>query len=190
MKFEDAVSAAVKKFSSPEFIKNIKEEDESMLRHLNILKRINSLGYITEQSQAGRKHKGLSYNDGKPFVSEERAFICGFMLESMASQFIKNMALHTDKNAIFIPSCEDNIYIPARFDIPLTIETVDGKTEIHTHMSSVLPHSVWEQYRKGLHINKNEKIALIFCWDSKWNRDASSQLGLFSDVEKILKMSK
>ena len=35
--------------------------------------------------------------------------------------------------------------------------------------------------------NKNDKIVLILCWDTKWNRNASSVNGLFTDVLKILK---
>ena len=39
MKFNDAVTIAVKKFTSPDFIKRIKEEDETMLKCLSILKK-------------------------------------------------------------------------------------------------------------------------------------------------------
>jgi hypothetical protein len=41
MKFKDAVTYAVKNFSSVTFINRIKEEDDTMLKHLNILKEIN-----------------------------------------------------------------------------------------------------------------------------------------------------
>ena len=160
-----------------------------MLKCLSILKKINSYGYITTESQAGRKHSGVSVLDGKPYTIQERAYICGFMLETFAPQFIKNVALYTDKNAIFIPYCEDSVYIPSNLDIPLTITTKDGKIEINTHTSSTLPKAVWESYRKSLHINKTEKIVFICCWDSKWNRNASKNLGLFNDIEKILKAS-
>lgn len=188
MKFNDAIYSAVKKFTSSDFIRRVKEEDESMLEHLNILKKINSYGYITTESQAGRKHSGVSPIDGKPYVIQERAYVCGFMLETFAPHFIKNMALYTDKNAMYIPYCENSIHIPSNLDIPLTTTTKDDKIEVDTHMSSVLPYSRWEKNRKELNINKTEKIVFIFCWDLHWNRNASKHLGLFNDIEKILKM--
>ena len=188
MKFQDAIFYAVKKFTSVEFIKRIKEEDESMIKHLNVLKNINNHGYITIESQAGKQIRGQSKIDGTPYIINERAYILGFMLESTAHQFIKNIALYTDKNAIFIPFCEDNIYIPKNLDIPLTTTEQNGKINVNTHASSALPYSVWESYRKSLKINKTEKIVFIFCWDSKWNRNASTSSGLFNNIEKIIKM--
>lgn len=58
MKFKDAIIYAVKNFSSETFINRIKEEDNTMLKHLNILK----------ESQVGNG-------------PNERAYIMGFMLE-------------------------------------------------------------------------------------------------------------
>jgi len=188
MKFKDAVIESVKKISSPEFIQRIKEEDNTMLVHLNILKKINKCGYITTESQAGHKRSGISDFDGKHFTIHERAYISGFMLESVAAKFIKEIAVHTDKNAIFVPYCEDNVYIPGKLDIPLTITEKGGKIDINTHSSSTLPRYVWDSYRKEAQINKNEKIVLIFCWDTKWNRNASKKNGLFYDVARILEM--
>ena len=54
MKFKDAVTYAVKNFSSVTFINRIKEED---FKHLNILKEINKMGYITKESQAGNHNQ-------------------------------------------------------------------------------------------------------------------------------------
>ena len=63
----------------------------------------------------------------------------------------------------------------------------NGETTVSTHMSLVLPESVWEMYRKEAHLNKTEKVVYIICWDTKWNRNASGSLGLFNDVVRILK---
>jgi len=181
MKFKDAVAESVKKLSSSDFIDRVKEEDETMLQHLDILKKINKRGFITTESQAGRKRTGEGY------TIHERAYVSGFMLESNAATFIKDMAVHTDKNAIFVPHCEDSVYIPGKLDIPLTItERKNGKVEVNTHSSSTLPQYVWESFRKEARINKDQKIVLIFCWDSKWDRNASKPSGLFSDVLKML----
>ena len=116
MKFDDAVKRSVNMFNDATFKKRIEEEDASMLKHLPILQKMNRLGYLTTESQAGRKSSGKSYIDGKPYVIHERSYISGFMLESKAVDFIKNMALHTDKNAVFVPYCNDNVYIPSNLD--------------------------------------------------------------------------
>jgi hypothetical protein len=146
MKFKYAVLDAVKTLASDAFIKRIKEEDDTMLKHLTILKEINKYGFITNNSQTGNKNTKESYE------INQRAYISGFMLESMAQHFIKNMNLYTDKGAIYIPICDT---IPSNLDIPLTITKINGEIKIDTHMSSALPFSVWDSYRKQLHINKN-----------------------------------
>lgn len=181
MKFKEAQAAAISMISSPEFIERIREEDDSMLKHLDLLKTMNQHGYITTGSQAGNK------KFGKSFEIIERAYITGFMLETDAIKFIKNMGVLTDKNAMYIPRCSDDIHLPASLDIPLTITKKDGTIVVHTHMATALPMSHWDQQRKQAKLNKSDKIVYIFCWDTKWNRDASSASGLFTDVIKILK---
>jgi hypothetical protein len=182
MKFTEALKKSVNMFSDTTFKKRIEEEDATMLKHLPILQKINRLGYLTTESQAGKKSSGKSYIDGKPYVIQERSYISGFMLESKAVDFIKNMGLHTDKNAVYVPYCNDSLYLPSNLDIPLTITIKGGKTEINTHGSLTLPESAWNFFRKQAHINKSEKIVYIFCWDSKWNRPGA----LFADVVKML----
>lgn len=184
MKFSEAIINAIKKFESPAFIERIKEEDDTMLVHMDILKKINGFGYITNESQAGNKRSGAVGNTR--FIISERAYITGFMLEEMAVMFIKNMAIYTDKNALFIPFCDNSSYIPSSLDIPLSITEKGGKISVDTHASSALPESVWNSYRKALHIDKKEPLVFILCWDSKWNRNASGASGLFTDIEKIL----
>jgi|LauGreDrversion4_2_1035121.scaffolds.fasta_scaffold98016_2 hypothetical protein len=185
MKFTDAQDKAVKMLSSKEFIERVKEEDETMLEHLDTLKNINKNGYITVNSQAGRKEKGKSFQTGKPYEMIERAYTIGFMQESKASIFIKNMSF-TDKNAAFVPYCDDKMHLPSSLDIPLTITKTEGHTRIETHTSLTLPESVWQHYRKQAGISKGEKIVFITCWDTKWNRNASTKNGLFSEILKAL----
>jgi hypothetical protein len=187
MKFKDAQRKAVEMFSSPLFIQRIKEEDNSMLKHLPILQEINAHGYLTIESQAGRKTSGKSRLDGKHYELSERAFVSGFMQEAKAVEFIKHMNTTTDKNAMFLTSCEDSLYLPSSLDIPVTITKKEGKTEINTHLSSALPQSVWDSWRKQIHLNKNEKIVFILCWDPLWNRNASGRNGLFKNILQVLK---
>jgi hypothetical protein len=168
MKFNSAQKKALIKFDNPEFIENIKEEDSTMVKHLDILKQINECGYLTTNSQAGRKTSTIY----------ERSYINGFMLKKDAIKFIKMMNIETDKNALYISISTDP---DPKLDIPLTIEN----QEVITHMSTSVPRRIWENERKQLDLDDN--IIYIFCFDPKWNRNASSKNGLFIDVLKILK---
>jgi hypothetical protein len=188
MKFKEAQAKTVAMLSSPGFIERVKDEDETMLTHLDILKNINRAGYITTNSQAGRKSSGKSAVDGRHYDTSERAYITGFMLENDAVKFIKNLGILTDKNAVFVPYCSDDIHLPASLDIPLTITRKGDKTAVVTHMATTLPVSYWNHERKEAKLSKSEKIVYIFCWDTKWNRNASSATGLFTDVLKILRL--
>lgn len=187
MKFKDALQYSLKTLSSPAFLKRIEEEDATMLEHLDILKEINKYGFLTTNSQAGSHIKGISKLNGKKYDTSERAYLIGFMEKNRAEQFLKEMSLATDKTAIFVPYCSNTVTIPAELDIPLTITKKEGKVTTDTHISVVLPESVWNSYRKEAKINKNEPIVFLLCWDSKWNRNASSKKGLFTDVLSVLK---
>uniref|UniRef100_A0A6C0API3 Uncharacterized protein n=1 Tax=viral metagenome TaxID=1070528 RepID=A0A6C0API3_9ZZZZ len=182
MKFSDAKKKAVAKFDSPEFIERIRSEDPTMVRQLPILKEINKLGFLTTESQAGKNSKGKDYE------IIERAYICGFMLEKDAVKFIRDMGMITDKNSVYVPLVGDEIHIPPSLDIPLTLQIKNGKTEVATHTSMALPRRWHEMMRKLIGLNKNEKVVYIFCWDTHWNRLASSKSGLFTDVLKVLNL--
>jgi len=94
MKFKDAQTMAIHKFDTEDFLTRIKEEDETMLQHLPILKKMNEKGFITTQSQAGRKSGGIN----KPYVMEERAFVEGFMPYKKAVSFLHLLTFQTPFN--------------------------------------------------------------------------------------------
>ena len=183
MKFNEAKAHAVALFNSAEFKERVNEEDATMLRQLAILQEINRNGFITVNSQAGTKNKGKHHETGKAYENIERAYLMGFMLESDAAEFIKNMGLKTDKNAVFVPVCSDDINLPSALDIPLTITKSAGSTQVDTHFSSALPKSAFDSFKKQVKLSKSEKVVFIFCWDSEWGRK-----GLFKDVLRILRL--
>jgi len=185
MKFNEAKAQAVALFNSAEFKERVNEEDALMLRQLAVLQEINKHGFITVNSQAGNKSKGKHYETGKPYENLERAYLMGFMLETEAALFIKNMGLKTDKNAIYVPACSDDILLPSALDIPLTVTKSGGPngTRIDTHFSVALPKSAFDGFRKQAKLSKSEKVVFIFCWDSEWGRK-----GLFKDVLRVLKL--
>ena len=182
MKFIEAKARAVALFNSDEFKERVNEEDASMLQQLAILQEINRNGFITVNSQAGTRTKGKHHTTGKAYENIERAYLMGFMLETEAPEFIKNMGLKTDKNAVFVPVCSDDIKLPSALDIPLTITKSAGITRVDTHFSSALPKSAFDSFKKQVKLSKSEKVVFIFCWDSEWGRKE-----LFKDVVRILK---
>jgi hypothetical protein len=173
MKFRVAQKKVLDMFDNQEFIENIKDEDSTMIKHLSILKQINQHGYLTTSSQAGRKTSTIY----------EKAFITGFMLKNDAIQFIKRINIETDKNAIYVSI--NNKEFDKKLTIPLTIQK-EKEWKVITHWSPTIPLRVWNQERKKINLDK-DNIVYIFCWDPKWNRNASSRCGLFTDVLKLLK---
>lgn len=187
MKFAEAKKAALDLIRSEEFRKNREEEDPRMIKFIPTFLEMNRLNFLTHDSQGGHFRKGISALSGKPYTEFERAYVSGFLPEKQAEAFIRNMALHTDKNAIFIPTCDDPD-IPRKLDIPLTIVKSEGKMEVQTHMSTVIPVSHFDFMKKLAKLNKSEKVVMILCWDPLWNRLASKRDGLFTDVIRALKM--
>ena len=154
-----------------------------MLKYIPLLAKINSAGYLTTESQAGHEKKT------KTNTTMERAYICGFMLESTAADFIKYMGLYTDKNAGQLIGCGDYDLFKGEFDIPLTATKLNtGEIQVDTHMAMGLPAFVYEKYRKEAKINKAEKVVFVQCWDPLWKRNAAGTKGLFTEVLKILIM--
>ena len=187
MTFSHAKKKAIDMFESPTFIERIRGEDPTMVKQIPLLKEINKHNFLTQNSQAGRFSKGNHWKTGKPYEISERAYIVGFMLEKDATTFINNMGINTDKNAILIPMCEDDVYTPSNLAIPLTITEIGGNIEVNTHYPSALPKREGDNYKKIMGIDKSVKVVFIFCWDTKWNRLASGKNGLFTDVLKVLK---
>ena len=177
MKFRDAQKKAVERFESTTFLTRIEDEDVTMLKYLPHLQQINKLGFITVDSQAGTHTKTSKYE------IVERAYLSGFMVEKEAIAFIKTIGIHTDKNAIYVPVGVDS---PSSLDIPLTITKHTKDIQVTTHMSTTLPKSVEDSYKKIVHLSKSEKAVFIFCWDPKWSRLASGKEGLFTDIIKSL----
>jgi len=175
MKFKDAQTYAIHKFDTDEFLNDIKEEDDTMLKHLPLLKKMNEKGFITHNSQAGSKYIG------KAGVTEERAFINGFMPYKQAVLFLKNMNLYTDKSAVNVYISDNPNFLNSELNIPLTIY---NKTKVETHMPLYLPIITINLLKKQHKINRNEDVLYVFCWDPIWNRDASQKDGLFTDVFK------
>jgi len=181
MKFNDVKTHRIKMFDTPEFLNRIKGEDPRMLKYLPLLKKINEYGFITIESQAGVEKKS------ETFTLSEKSYIIGFIEESRAENFIKHLSINSDKNCLIVHIVDKNFDIPAKYDIPLTIEQTKNNIKVVTHTSTVLPQNWYDMYKKEIKINKSEKVILLLCFDPKFNRDAKNKDGLFSEVLKSLK---
>lgn len=141
-----------------------------MMAHVPALKRMNALGYLTVESQAGRHHNNNEQS--------ERAYVEGFMLQQTAERFIERMGTKTDKNAVYVPACGEDVHLPASLDVPLTT----ANQRVVTHTSVALPSRIEKMYRRELRLGASEQVVLVLCWDPKWNRAASGKRGLFTEV--------
>ncbi len=187
MKFKDALKHSIKTLGSSDFIEEHRKEDPAMVKYFSLLADINREGFLTENSQAGKRTFGKHYQDGTPFVISERAYLAGYMEADKAVEFVKRMSIKTDKVVMFIAICGDTTHIPAALDIPVTITEKAGKTDITTHQSTALPESVDAIQRSRVKLNKNDSAVMLFCYDTHWNRNAAGPHGLFTEVLKILK---
>lgn len=175
MKFSEAQVACISKFSNLGFIEKIREEDETMVQYLPILKEINEHGYLTFCSQAGREDKEYKY--------KERAFIEGFIQRNMAQDIIEAISLETDKIAVSVPYCEE-FFTFADVGIPVTIDN----SQIYTRIYNGYDYYQWMEFREEVFLEDEDScdIVLLSCYDPIWGRNGE----LFNDVLRILKKIK
>jgi hypothetical protein len=187
MKFSDALIRTAELLGSAEFKERAMGEDPAMIKYTPLLQQINLAGYLTTDSQSGKHAKGINKDTRKPYDIQERAYICGYMPEGNAEKFIKYMAIYTDKIAVYIPVCANDIHIPAALDLPVTLQTNDGVKSVATHLSMAIPVGADEVFRREAHLNKRDKAVYVCCWDTHWGRLADGKHGLFTEVLQVLK---
>ena len=71
--FESARRVAVRMMRTAALAEELRNEDPTMVRHIPQLTRINRLGMITSNSQAGRNSRYTSRRTGKRELMAERA---------------------------------------------------------------------------------------------------------------------
>ncbi len=170
---------AVNLFNDPVFIEEIKLEDKTMLEHLPTLRKINKMGFLSLDSQAGRTFKSKNYKTGEKYREEQRAYLIGMMEINKAVSFVRRMSMDTDKIAVPVTA---NPTHSRQFNIPLTINIMNHKVEVRTSTPLTLPELSLNRYKEELQLNQNENVVCILCWDPIWNRSVSDDDGLFEDV--------
>ena len=185
MDFESAIQLSISKFDSPEFIQRIKEEDEKMVKYLPELKRINELGFLTHSSQAGHHSFGFSKLLQTDYEERQRAYVFGYLPHSVALKFIPYFNCYTDKNAMIIPIYSSYL-LSSKLDIPLTIVVSENNINVQTHMAPFITIDYEVVQRNELNLSISDSCVYVFCWDSKWCRNACKEDGLFLQIIRIL----
>lgn len=200
MKFEEAKKAMVTYLKSEEFKK--REDATTTQPGIKILEEINNSGYITTNSQIGTLTKGYNPDTKKYYNIKERAYLEGFMKKQKALAFITYMNTNTDKVAYYLFANPDPLFEKLYFSdvkhvsprIGVTISGDSKKSlsdidsfEIYTSLSTVLPKSTFDFYKKITKINKTEDVLWVSVYDPLYGRDAIGKNGLFKVVLDALK---
>ena len=185
--------------------KSIGKEDPLMVAHIPQLARINKLGMITINSQAGNVRHVKSLRTGKQATIAERAYCYSFVPADAADKILRWMWTHTDKYAVKVYIGDDEKLLDfAR----LGVTTLDGGETWVTKVTPAVPPDfrnwnyplgMWEQWTREERARAHKSIGpylaspipesavcLLFV-DMTIGRLASAPSGLFSELERCLR---
>ncbi len=203
MKFDDARKEMIKYLSSDEFKE--REDAETTIPAIQILKEINKAGLLTTNSQTGEDEKGFNKETKRYYHIVERAYIDGFMKRERALKVIEYLNAYTDKIAYFIyvnpdPAFQKLFYegdVKAVPSIPVTVSGSSSKSNKDikqlfsaTTMPTTLPQSTADFYKKNAKLNKSEDVLWLTFIDPEYGRNALKKDGLFTVVLDALKQIK
>jgi hypothetical protein len=152
--FAAAQARALRTLASHAFRQEREAEDPTMVQYIPVLSQINAAGFLTTESQAGRRSQGRlaagRIDSGQPYEMWERAYVCGFMTATQGERFLQMINIVTDKVAQRVPVLEAPrethgvTHWERRWDLPLTVTFVRHGTEwqeptITTHQSWARP---------------------------------------------------
>lgn len=203
--FERARKVALRVMQLPIWQKGIGEEDPLMLAHIPQLIRINKLGMITINSQAGYVRHFKSAKTGKRLTMAERAYCIGFVREDTADKILRWMWTHTDKYAVKAYIGDDAMADFAR----IGVTTQDGGETWVTKVNPAGPPKFrnenypsighWKGWTREERARARKAIGpylespipesavfLLFV-DMTIGRLASAPSGLFSEIERCLR---
>ena len=207
--FERAKRVALRMMRTRMWQKAIGEEDPMMVTHFPQLARINKLGMITINSQAGHVTHYKSVQTGKLATMAERAYCEGFVRPHEADEILRWMWAHTDKYAVKMQVGDDAVDDKVFADVgKFGVTTTDGGA---TWVTTVRPSGpavlrtlnyegpIWEsgtreeraRARKVIgpslvHPIPDNAVCLLFV-DMTIGRIASAPSGLFSELERCLR---
>ena len=203
MKFADAIKRSVEYLNSDEF--KTREDAESTLPAIQELVRVNTLGFLTTNSQQGVIEKGYNPDSKRYYEIRERAYLSGFLKADVAQAFLDWMNTYTDKIAFATRFEPGNAFKKLFWEgprdatptIPVTIQggtPTRGKViqtfDAVTRTPLVMPESTLTFQKKEAHLNQSERVTYVEVIDPQYGRHAMSKRGgLFQDVVKALSSS-
>ena len=178
-----------------------------MVAHIPQLVRINKLGMITINSQAGNVRHSKSAGAGKRGTEAERAYCIGFVRADAADKILRWMWTHTDKYAVKAYIGDDAMADFAR----IGVTTQDGGETWVTTVNPAGPADFrngnypsagqWDRWTReersmaraalGPYLASpipESAVCLLFV-DMTIGRLASAPSGLFSEIERCLRFS-
>jgi hypothetical protein len=159
--FERAKRVALRMMRTRMWQKAIGEEDPMMVTHFPQLARINKLGMITINSQAGHVTHYKSVQTGKLATIAERAYCEGFVRPHEADEILRWMWAHTDKYAVKMQVGDDAVDDKVFADVGVFgVTTQDGGATWFTNVRPSGPASL-----------RNENYPSSAVWESATRED-------------------
>jgi hypothetical protein len=192
--FDLAQKIAITAIKTTAWQNDITEEDPDMTVHIPQLLRINTLGMITYNSQAGNTNLQM----------QERAYCIGFVQKNIATNFIEWMWLNTDK---YVAKMDFNtgFGITGLGRIGVTVFGNEWKTFVDLSGYPEMRHcnygrwiySAEQEYSPSIIEAQNaigpylkcpvpESAICVLCVDMQKGRLANTALGLFTEIENCL----
>lgn len=203
MKFEEAIKHSIEYLKSSEF--RDREDAQTTIKSLPILIKINSDGFLTDNSQEGMIIKGYNPDTKTYYEIKERSYITGFLKKEQGHALIHWINMNTEMTAFEVlnepTDFFENLYMKDSIQyIPNIIVTASRSSKVKEELSKVafskntqlivaLPEIIMNNLKKQLKIDKSEKTIYINIFDAKYGRRASSKDGLFHAVLKGLSQS-
>lgn len=196
MKFEEAIKHSIKYLKSSEF--RDREDAETTIDSIDLITKINSLGFLTDNSQEGVIMKGYEPDSKMYYEIKERAYISGFMNKEKGRTLIRWMNMNTEMTAFEVLNEStdffENLYMKSSSqDIPNIIVTASRSAKVKaelpkikfskdTQLMVVLPEIIINNFKKQSKISKTENVIYISMFDAKYGRRASSKYGLYNAI--------
>lgn len=202
--FERARRVAVRTMRTAAWKHEIHGEDPSMAKHIPQLTRINNLGMITWNSQAGHTSRYFSKKTGKKELSAERAYCVGFVRAESADALIEWMWLHTDKYVARMGLAGDKTdHTVGR--VGVTVAQTGTKWQSWAvpfyganDRNCNYPDFIFEWNSTPMHMKARAQIGAylespvpetavaVLLVDMRWGRKADGTKGLFTEIERAL----
>jgi hypothetical protein len=174
--------------------------EDDTINQLNDLRELNSLGFLTIDSQDGLdKYETIKENEKTIKIhTQQRAYVTGIMPKIFADKL--RYELRTSSNILFMTcdfkSCNEDrktekICYDMAYSIPLTIETVDNdEGKIFTASRTIIDcdelYTLSQIFSKNLHKIVLSEFMAVKALDIKFGRSKMLVLTLNTILKKIL----